>query len=152
MLGGEEVRQYNVLVSAVTFHEMPSQGDCVLLLRRGMSEKFLPGAWGLPCGKIEHGEDLEIGVLRELREEAGISGDVEKMTGVSWFESSYQEHPLENLQINFAVRAHDQAVRLGRSHDRFAWLAISQLKYAPVPVDQFTMRAIRQALDERIML
>jgi len=148
----EMVHQYNVLVCAVTFHELPAQGESVLLLRRSLTERFLPGAWGLPCGKVEFTEDLEMAALRELNEEAGLTGEVEKMIGVSWFTSQYQGRPVENLQINFAVRAQSSHVRLGRSNDQFRWVAVSRLDRAPVPIDDFTLRAIRQALDERISL
>ena len=39
------------LAAAVVMHN-----DHVLIVRRSRSEGFLPGRWGVPCGKIDEGE------------------------------------------------------------------------------------------------
>ncbi|MFD8263128.1 NUDIX domain-containing protein [Streptomyces griseoluteus] len=61
-------QQFSLLVAAIAV-----RNDRVLLLQRSEGEKFLPGAWGVPCGKIEFGEELEDAVLREMKEESGLS-------------------------------------------------------------------------------
>src|SRR5713226_6582349 len=60
-----------VIVGMVTFYS-----DSVLLLRRSAKEKFLPGVWSLPAGKVACGEPLEDAALRELKEEAGVYGSI----------------------------------------------------------------------------
>jgi len=46
------------------------QPGSVLLIKRGIEPKI--GQWALPGGFIEHGETLQEGAARELREESGF--------------------------------------------------------------------------------
>jgi 8-oxo-dGTP diphosphatase len=146
------MKRYNVLVCAVTFFESSCGEEQVLVLRRSLREKFLPGVWGLPCGKLEVNEDLESAALRELREEAGIPGTVEHLAGSSWFQSVYQGVRLDNLQVNFAVRALSRQVSLDASVDKYEWINTSDIHDAPVALDDFTLRAIDQAVNLRAHL
>jgi mutator protein MutT len=48
------------------------QDDRVLLERRSLSKRLLPGARAIPGGHMESGERAETALLRELDEELGI--------------------------------------------------------------------------------
>jgi ADP-ribose pyrophosphatase len=52
----------------------------LLLLRKRPPEA---GTWSLPGGRVEFGERLEDAVVRELREELGITVDVESLVCVT---------------------------------------------------------------------
>ena len=56
------------------------EGDRLLLVRRGR-EPF-KGAFALPGGIMEYGESAESCVLREVREETGLSTEVVRLVGV----------------------------------------------------------------------
>jgi len=59
--------------------------DSVLLVRRANPPDA--GRWGLPGGKIEMGESLEAGAVRELFEETGIEGQAKHvLTAVDAFD------------------------------------------------------------------
>jgi 8-oxo-dGTP diphosphatase len=108
-----------VLVGAATVYD-----DQFLLLRRSDSESFLPGVWGIPAGKVQPGEDPKEACLRELGEEAGLTGDVLGLMDYAVFSSRYNGNDLSNLQLNFLVRASENYVRLSPSHSEFRWISL----------------------------
>jgi 8-oxo-dGTP diphosphatase len=59
-----------------------------LLIRRG-SEPLL-GQWSIPGGTLELGESLEHGVIRELKEETGLTVRIVEMIEV--FDRIYEDH------------------------------------------------------------
>ena len=78
--------------------------DQVLIVRRSMTERFLPGIWGVPCGKVDPGELPSEAVIRELKEETGLTGEVVRQVGESGFISTWHGTQVYNLQTNFLVR------------------------------------------------
>ena len=64
------------VVLAVAYN---NKGEILLVKRRVEPEK---GKWSLVAGFLEMDESPEKGVLRELREEAGLAGKLEKLLNV----------------------------------------------------------------------
>jgi 8-oxo-dGTP diphosphatase len=77
--------------------------DRVLVVRRSWTERFLPGQWGVPCGKVDQDEASRSTVLRELFEETGLNGEVVSHVGQSNFPSVWRGRPVENTQNNYLV-------------------------------------------------
>lgn len=50
------------------------KGDAVLLIKRGQAPRL--GQWSLPGGRLEWGETLVAGALRELAEETGVTAEI----------------------------------------------------------------------------
>jgi len=55
-------------------------GDKILLIKRG--KEPWKGMLAFPGGFVEQGEDPEVAVIRELKEECGLDGVVEKLVCV----------------------------------------------------------------------
>lgn len=108
-----------LLAAAVVVHD-----DRVLVVRRSQTEQFLPSVWGVPCGKVDPGEEADEAAVRELREETGLTGTVVRRLGHSVFRSRWRGHTVENVQINFLVRplGTPDRIRLPKADQAAAWL------------------------------
>ena len=65
----------SLAVDAIVIH-----GDKILLIKRG--KEPWKGMLSFPGGFVEQGEDPEVAVIRELKEECGLDGVVEKLVCV----------------------------------------------------------------------
>ena len=110
----------------------------VLLVRH----TYGPLNWEIPGGGAEPGEAPDQTALRELLEETGMRGSVDRLTGV-YFEPETDRGPI--LHFVFAIRAADGLEPMPSSEE------ISEARYWPVdglpaPMSDFTERRIRDAL------
>ncbi|MFD5394096.1 NUDIX hydrolase [Streptomyces sp. NPDC127097] len=131
------------LAAAVVVHHAR-----VLIVRRSYRERFLPGAWGVPCGKLDRGESAESGALRELKEETGLLGTIVAHTGSTSFLSDYQGRRVHNHQENFVVRPLTLDVVLPSPDQVYRWVRPDEL--AGAGVDAYNLTVIRQALGGRL--
>lgn len=99
------------LAAAIVVHDTK-----VMVVRRSIREGYLPGAWGVPCGKIDErrGERPRQAALRELHEETGINGEIVRFVGWSKFVSNWRGRRTQNFQWNYLVRP---LPRLDFKHD-----------------------------------
>ncbi len=93
------------------------EGRC-LLLKRSMSSKGNPGKWDLPGGKVDAGEDLEQGLLREVTEETGLTISLQRVLGAA--ESESPTKMVAYLILEGKLRSGQ--VRLSSEHDDFVWV------------------------------
>ena len=71
----------------------------VLMLKRSNYMKKYAGEWDLPGGHIRVGEDFNIGMKREVKEETDLDVDnlnfIEKIDNLSFFYCSYTNKPIK---------------------------------------------------------
>lgn len=61
-----------VITACAFIHRDMDGAEKVLLPKRADTKKFLPGKYEIPGGHIDYGEDIQVGLLREITEELGI--------------------------------------------------------------------------------
>lgn len=92
-------------------------GQLLLLLRRKAPEA---GFWSIPGGKVEFGETCEDAVLRELREETGLRGQVRALLGVT--DHIVKEEGIHYVSPAYLVEAEgEEENRELSSHRELAW-------------------------------
>ncbi|MFP3986339.1 NUDIX hydrolase [Streptomyces sp. E11-3] len=117
----------------------------VLLVRRSRTERFLPGVWGVPCGKLKPGESPQVGVLRELKEETGLRGSVVSRVGSSSFVSEYEGREIKNYQDNFLVCPLSTRISLPLPDQAYDWIDPHDL--GGVEIDAYNQEIVRQAVE-----
>jgi len=61
---------FKLYARAVVFNESKNK---ILLLKKKVDQKIGPGAWLLPGGTVEFGEDIETSLIREIEEETNLT-------------------------------------------------------------------------------
>ena len=109
----------------------------LLLCRLSVSE-VESGAWTLPGGGVEFGEHPDDACLRELREETGLHGEIERIEGV--FSHVYPAsrwaggRDLHFLSVLYRVRivGGELGDEIGGSTDRAAWVTPDEIRAIPL--------------------
>ncbi|MBI2762935.1 MAG: NUDIX domain-containing protein [Chloroflexi bacterium] len=113
------------LVACWLFRTGPA-GDLEILLIRRATGRLYPGLWQCVTGKLEAGERIVTGALREVVEETGLrSSDFEAFMEtdiVNWFHAADLDTLLCEAVFAARIRHHAQVV-LSDEHDAFQWLA-----------------------------
>ena len=121
---------------AVTAGAIVTDGHGRVLL---LKHRFRPGSgWGLPGGFIEHGEQPEAGLRRELREEIGLEVERLKLFTVRAFKRPKQ------VEIVFMGQAVGNPDELSFEIQEASWFLPGEFP-AELPRDQYDL--IKRALN-----
>lgn len=93
------------------------------------------GLWTLPGGGVEFGEHPDAAVIRELREETGLEGAIERIalvTSSTFPKPSSRPGPLHAVAILYRVRVTGGrlTVEVGGSTDGCEWLSVTAIRVA----------------------
>jgi len=102
----------------------------ILLIRRAPARMYA-GLWQCVTGKLEGGETILDGALREVAEETGLGrADLEDLMDtdiVNWFHAGDLDTLL--CEAVFAARVRDEsAITLSDEHDDLRWLSPEEAK------------------------
>jgi 8-oxo-dGTP diphosphatase len=92
------------------------QGE-ILLLQRSATDDRRPLGWDLPGGNVEHNEDPNVAVLRELKEEAGLTVPDSQVFYVG---TETEDHYIVTLLYKGIADSFD--VTLSFEHEQFKWI------------------------------
>ncbi|MGW5520165.1 NUDIX hydrolase [Nocardia africana] len=107
-----------LVVGAVVQHD-----GRVLLLQRPEHD-FMGGIWELPSGKVEQGESLDQALIREVKEETGLS-----VTALRTYLGSFDYQSgsgKKSRQFNFAVDVDSSEPVKLQEHDAYTWTSLTE--------------------------
>lgn len=110
---GRVCMEQKIVVSGVLLRDGQA-----LVVRRSMDEKFLPGYFELPGGKVDFGEDVFVALSREFEEEVGFSVEVGEF--IRTF--SYVTGTRHTVELVFYVHGEGD-VTLSEAHSEYAWVS-----------------------------
>jgi 8-oxo-dGTP diphosphatase len=105
------------------------QGRTVLVLRRSLTDGFLPGAYDLPGGGLDPGESPEEGIKREVSEETGLRTSIVRRLGSRSYLRDPDSGENDKTMIVFLLRVDDGGlgITLSREHDEYRWVSDADL-------------------------
>jgi ADP-ribose pyrophosphatase YjhB (NUDIX family) len=109
----------------VVVHAVVERNGALLLVRRAahLSEG---GKWGLPGGFLDRDERLVDGVLRELREETGWAGEVQRLLRINSRPDRPQEDR-QNVAFDFVISPLKQVGEPDHESSAVEWVPIHRL-------------------------
>ena len=97
--------------------------DRVLMIRRSKANRSAVGRWEWPGGKCEPGEPFDEALMREVREETGLTASIDGVVGATGFEVAAARVVLLCME----ARIVGGALRLSEEHDESAWVSLAEL-------------------------
>ncbi|MBU7016878.1 MAG: NUDIX hydrolase [Theionarchaea archaeon] len=95
----------------------------ILLIRRGRPP--YKDFWALPGGFVEYGETVEDAVVREVKEETGLTCDVVRLTGV--YSAPDRDPRGHTISTAFVMKVKSGDVSPGDDAAGASWFSIQEL-------------------------
>lgn len=100
-----------------------------LILKRGREPE--QGKWDLPGGFIETGEDPSASMLREVREETGLDGQIKRIIGA--YPSVYGDDSKTIVGIVYLVSVDSAEVTLSPENTEYEWRTLEEIPELAFP-------------------
>jgi 8-oxo-dGTP diphosphatase len=96
----------------------------ILLLRESSlyEEGAEEGKWDVPGGRIEEGETLQEGLLREVKEETGLTVSKGRLLGAYDGFPVIKGEKCHVVRLYFLCESDTDQVELSKDHDAYAWV------------------------------
>lgn len=98
------------------------EGDSILMLKRRPDDRWFPGSWCFPGGRVDAGEDLRAALRREIFEETGL-GQVQIINEFEVMQSPWPERDRLYRVHCFSGVVERRGVRLSVEHSEARWIA-----------------------------
>ena len=101
-------------------------GKFLMLKRR--DDKSQGGLWGMPAGKIDAGESPVQGVIREIKEEAGITIDETNLSLVKVIHYDFGEKTVDMHLFSYKPEVKPEVTIEPNEHTEFDWFSIEDAR------------------------
>lgn len=105
-----------------------------LLISRRQKGQHLAGKWEFPGGKVDQGEAIEIAMLRELKEEVGLTA-----TQYNLFDSLIFQYDEVHLSLHFYLVTAYQGQAASLEGQQIKWVTAAELSQYDFPKANLTV-------------
>ena len=105
-----------------------------LLISRRQKGQHLAGKWEFPGGKVEQNEALEVAMLRELKEEVGLTA-----TKYSLFDSLNFQYDDVDLSLHFYLVTEYKGQATSLEGQQIKWITAAELTQYDFPKANLTV-------------
>lgn len=117
-----------VITACAFIHKSDSGKERVVLPRRAMTKKFLPGVYELPGGHVEFGEYPVTGLRREVQEELGIAITVGDPFYVFTYTNEIKgSHSIEIVYFATITNDSPEISLNSEDHSEYGWFAEEEI-------------------------
>lgn len=99
----------------------------ILVLTRSNTDHRRPGGLDFPGGKIDPGEDILAGAVREIQEEAGLTVDPNDLTVLFANTSAPDDEGVVVTRLFCAAQVHDPDITLSFEHSDYKWVSLQEV-------------------------
>ncbi|MDX1995900.1 MAG: NUDIX domain-containing protein [bacterium] len=129
-------------IAALIYHP-PSQ--TYLLLRRATDKDAGAGEWECVTGRVDQGESFEQALIREVREEIGVTVALDFIIGTTHFYRGAPVPENELVGVKYACSiAERDSITISAEHSEQRWLTADEV-YALLAPDHWLYRTIQRA-------
>ena len=101
------------------------RGDRMLVVQRSYNDQTGAGTWENVGGVMEFGETFEQALVREFKEEVGLSVEVERLL----YAVTFLTRPTRQIiLLTFLCRTNDETVVLSEEHEAYLWASKKELQ------------------------
>ncbi len=97
----------------------------LLMMKRSEEKKAAPGLWEALSGRLHHGEDPHIGLLREIEEESGLEVELAS-SPYDLYMTKYLGEPM--LALVYEAKYLSGKVRISKEHSEYKWGSIQDFE------------------------
>lgn len=98
----------------------------LLIVKRADDDRYMPGVWEVPGGKLDSGEDIETGLLRETKEETGLDIEIQREISERYFTRFDVKIKMHIFLCN-AIGEFGK-IDLSEEHTEYEWIEIEKCK------------------------
>lgn len=115
----------------------------VLVVRRSVNDRFLPGYLELPGGRVHPGESLEHGLKRKLSTELAIGGELPLYYTSLAATNKHGSYVRTVFEVSYNQK---MPIQLSNAHNEYVWVDYSQIPSEKITTD--TQKILQQYLGE----
>lgn len=119
------------IVQKIVLGGVVVKDDKILILQRNKDEDIFPSMWELPSGKREPLESSESSLIREIKEETGLTVKIVVLLSIFDYQIERADEIKDSTQINFIVKSEGDIktdLKISFEHQNFAWIREDEIE------------------------